>query len=125
MYLTKEGTLTESVSSVYLSKDEKYYHRNMSIVKLYEDFNIKDFDKLVPSSYFYKGNEFHYPEINAFDKEITYTYKDDSDIYVSFHIDSNFNKDTISLSTPSFSMFDRTSELFVDLSIFDFENGYY
>ena len=47
MFLTKEGTLTESIKRVYLSKDGKYYHANNSIVAAYENFNIKDIDSSI------------------------------------------------------------------------------
>ena len=42
MFLTKEGVLTESITHVYVSEDKEYYHTNASIVKVYENFNIKD-----------------------------------------------------------------------------------
>lgn len=75
MFLTKEGILTESTTHVYVSDDKEYYHTNASIVKIYENFKIKDFDKLIPNTYDYKGQIFEYPEINGYENIISYNLK--------------------------------------------------
>lgn len=110
MFLTKEGTLTESIKHVYVSEDKEYYHTNASIVKIYEDFKIKDFDNLVPETYKYKELKFGYPEINGYDKIITYSCSQNSDLYIEFDIIENFDFNNIK---PKFSTFCRTSELYI------------
>lgn len=89
MFLTKEGILTESITHVYVSEDKEYYHTNASIVKVYENFNIKD----------------------------------DSDVYVEFTFDSKFI--SINNLKPNFFHWDRSCEMYVELSEYDIENYLY
>lgn len=123
MFLTKEGTLTESIKHVYVAEDKQYYHSDASIVKIYENLRIKDFDKLIPNTYDYKGQIFEYPTINGYENTISYNLKDDSDVYVEFYFDSGFT--SIDNLKPYFFHWDRTCELYVELSDYDIENYLY
>lgn len=115
MYLTKEGVLTESISSVYLSEDKEYFHSSINTVGIYDKLKIKDINSLIQDTFIYNGVVFFNPDISYSDLTLTYTAQDDEDFYVEFKIDSNFNKDTILSSTPYFYRWDKSSELFVDL----------
>lgn len=123
MFLTKEGTLTESIKQVYISEDKQYYHSNASIVKIYENLKIKDFDKLISKTYIYKEQIFEYPEINCYNNTIIYNLKDNSDVYLEFYFDSGFT--SIDNLKPHFFHWDRTCELYIELSEYDIENYLY
>lgn len=122
MFLTKEGTFTEMVSHVFVSEDNQYYNSEKYLVTLYEKLKIKDFDKLIPETYFFNNQQFIYPSINSIDLIVTYSLKDDNDIYVEFKIDSNFNENTINDIKPSFYRWDKSLEQFVDIFESDLEN---
>lgn len=119
MYLTKEGILTESVSSVYLSEDKEYFHSDINTVGIYDKLKVKDIHSLILDEFIYNEVVFFNPDISYSDLTLTYTLKEDDDFYVEFKIDANFNKDTILSAKPHFYKWDSDSELFWD--IFDNE----
>lgn len=121
MFLTKEGTLTESIKRVYLSKDGKYYHANNSIVAAYENFNIKDIDKLIPTTYNFKNKIFSFFDVNGFKGTILYKLSD-SDIYLEFSFDSSFNKNSIQKLKPTFFRWDSYTELYIEIFDYNLEN---
>lgn len=119
-FLTKEGVLTESVSKVYLSDDKLYHHPSNNVVNIYNVLKIKDIDKMFEKEIVINGNKFRYPEIDGYGYEegfpnVTYTYVDNSDIYVSFNITSETTKENYMLN-PLYTMYNRVSELYESIS---------
>lgn len=115
MFLTKEGTLTETVKKVYLSDDNTYYHTNSCVVTIYNKLKIKNVDKIFPEEININGYIFNYPSIDCSDLSVTYTAKDDGDIYANFYFDKNLTYENFKTIKPSFEIFDIGSEIFEDL----------